>query len=612
MPNLDTDGYGRPLMPREAISQNLRSSLYNQLLAPICAKPRSLINKTSIIPRDVTTPYTIMPWWKSTSKDSADTRAGASADLPIDLVAFNAGEDINVPTSKGSMFSTTKMTQSKSMKRSQTSPDMSEQETGTKRAKATDQTDVKLEHSEASDSDSFEMTEEHENSKVSVEKLRAIISRQSEEIQEFQTELRTARVKQLEHTELDEAKRTIKSLFVQNLTQVDRIQHLKSQLSATKVHYSSDVVKLDQANCDLKQDLLEMTQKHDDLQTSVSDLEQLNSARREEIESWTQEFFRTSQAYEELKNSMRDEVAAATITLQALTETQSDQIKQLEKDQQAAEAKYKKLEQSRDKLKDKLESARFSGTKRAVRHRRAYRRLKHDTNSVRAELEAVTAERDELNARLGEIEAQIVETDDDFPDEVTDDDEPEDCLVVICVDVSYGYPGCLVHVKLAYTVIIMFLQLRWGEDARVAVIVHGCEENVAHEAHKIDDETSYLVEHETSEGDSDYDFCITKAKDILAQEEASRKVIVMIGGSRDISFNEESLDEPITYLRSNRIPAHSIVIDESSEEEHMYAACDDAHPLLTSLIGGRVTNHVEYCHDLEDILGREMKTFRCR
>ncbi|KAK6220720.1 hypothetical protein LQW54_001911 [Pestalotiopsis sp. IQ-011] len=552
-----------------------------------------------------------MPWWNSTSKDSTNTRAGASADMPIDLRASKEKEDIAISASRGRLVNTTKLTYSKSLKRSQTSPVMSEQATSTKRAKGTDQTDVKLDHSETSDSDLFEMTEEHEDSKALVTKLRAIISRQSEEIQEFQTELRTARVKQLEHTELHGADRTIRSLRVRTSNQSDRIRDLQSQLSAAKAQYSSDALKLDQANCDLKRELLEMTQKRDDLQTSVSDLEELNSAQREEIESWTHDFYTTAQAYEKLKNAMRDEVEAATIPLRALTETQSDQIEQLEKDQQAAEAKYKKLEQGRNKLKDKLESARLSGTKRAVRHRRAYRRLKHDTNSVRAELEAVTVERDELNAKLNEIEAQLVATEDELQwQEHEEDNEPEDCIVVICVDLSNGYRRCLDHVKLAYTTIIMFLQARWGEHARVAVIVHGCEENSAHEAHKIDCKTWDLVENEASEGDSDYNFCIKKAKDILAREEASNKVIVMIGDSSDIYFDEESLDEPITYLRSNHIPAHSIVIREDLEEEYMYKPCD-AHPLLTSLIGGRETNHVEYCRDLEDILGREMKTFRC-
>ncbi|KAI0144914.1 hypothetical protein BJ166DRAFT_603093 [Pestalotiopsis sp. NC0098] len=552
-----------------------------------------------------------MPWWNSTSKDSVDTRAGASADLPIDLVAFNAGEDISVPTSKGSMFSTTKVTQSKSMKRSQTSPDMSEQATGTKRTKGTDQTDVKLEHSESFDSDSFEMTEEHENSKVSVDKLRAIISRQSEEIQEFQTELRTAMVKQLEHTELDEAERTIKSLRVQISIQYDGIQHLKSQLSVKEVQYSSDVLELDQANCDLKQELLEMTQKHDDLQTSVSDLEALNSARREEIESWTHEFFTTEQAYEKLKNAMRDEVAAATISLQALTETQSDQIKQLEKDEQAAEAKYKKLEQSRDKLKDKLESARFSGTKRAVRHRRAYKRLKHDTNTVRAELEAVTAERDELNARLGEIEAQIDETEDDFPDEVADEDEPENCLVVICVDISGNGRWVLDQIKHAYTAILMFLKTRWGSHARVAVVIHGWHEYEVSDPREIDESLFYFVEinmkwepeEQSNYCDDDYTFCLSTAQDFLSREEASQKAVVMIGPGTANTEDDAELDKAIAYLRSNHIPAHSVII---RPHEYPRGELDpSSYPVasLTELIGGRVEDQETYCFALEDLLG---------
>lgn len=550
-----------------------------------------------------------MPWWNSTSKDSTDTRAGASADMPIDLRASKEEEDIAIPASRGRLVSTTKPTYSKSLKRSQTSLVMSEEATSTKRAKGTDQTDVKLEHSEASDSDSFEMTEEHENSKTLVNKLRAIISRQSEEIQESQKELRTARVKQLEHTELDEAERHIRSLRVRNSNQSDRIRDLQSQLA--KAQYGSEVQKLDQANCGLKQELLEMTKKHDDLQTSVGELRELNSAQREEIESWEQQFFALSQAFAESQIAMRGDVEAATTPLQALTATQSDQIKQLKKDQQAAEAKYKKLEQSRDKLKDKLESARLSGTKRGVRHRRAYRRLKHDTNSVRAELEAVTAERNELSAKLGEIEAQIVETEDEFAGELPDDPEPEDCLVVVCVDIGEmecAYADeCLEKTKLAYSTTIMFLQARWGEDARVAVIIHGCEkESEVHEAHKINNNTWILVEDAVQGSDNDYDFCISKAKDILAREAASKKAIVMIGDAGEIYFDEASLDEPIAYLRSNHIPAHSIVIRQGLDFGDIRPPRYTL-PLLTSLIGGRGTNDIEYYRDLEDLLGRETK-----
>ena len=113
-----------------------------------------------------------------------------------------------------------------------------------------------------------------------------------------------------------------------------------------------------------------------------------------------------------------------------------------------------------------------------------------------------------------------------------------------------------------------------------------------------------------SQGDNDYDFCISEAKDIMAREAANKKVIVMIGDSTDISFDHEGLEDSIDYLYSHKIPAHSIVIRSDSDVENMDTWCD-GHPRLTGLIGGWEMNHMSYHSSLQRYLGREIDKFRC-